>query len=74
VDSRIILRGDVTRDSRTGYQSGQGAQPRADVLSVNDGETLGSITERAYGANTPELRDRITRANGNLSGEIIAPR
>lgn len=57
---------------------GTGATPRADTITIQPNETLASITERAYGANTSEYRSRILHANGNLDGatigDIRAPR
>ncbi|QOI67166.1 hypothetical protein SEA_LUZDEMUNDO_22 [Microbacterium phage LuzDeMundo] len=51
-----------------------GAARRADTFDANENESLASITERAYGVNTPEFRERIERANANLKGTINVPR
>lgn len=55
-----------------------GSIPKADTLPIVPNETLGQMTQRAYGANTSALRARIEHANASLDGavvgEIRAPR
>jgi len=63
----------VQRETKTRFGTGSAAVRRSNTLTANDGESLGSITLRAYGANTPELRNRIVNANASLSGEIVVP-
>lgn len=52
----------------------QGAVGRRDTIEANIGESLASLTERAYGVNTPYYRERIMSANGNLKGTVYVPR
>lgn len=63
----------VQRETKTRFGTGSAAIRRAKVITANEGESLGSITLRAYGANTPELRNKIVNANASLNGEIIVP-
>jgi len=62
-----------THEGKTRYRT-QGTEPRHDTLTVNDGEGIGSITTRAYGANTLENQQKIQHANASLTGEIRVPR
>lgn len=52
----------------------QAAIGRRDTIEANENESLASITERAYGVNTPYYRNRILSANGNLKGTVYVPR
>jgi len=61
------------RESKTRYRS-SGAMPNAGSLQANIGETLASITLRAYGANTPDNRRKIREANASLTGIIRVPK
>lgn len=55
-----------------------GSIPKADVITIAPNETIGSMAQRAYGANTAAYRARIEHANESLDGatigEIRAPR
>lgn len=62
------------REGKTRFRTGAAAPRHADVITANTGESLGSITERAYGINTPGNRAKIVGANATLDGEIIVPR
>lgn len=73
--SPIIMRHGAFRDPQmTIHRVSSAAVPKADNVIAGDGDTLASITQRAYGANTPELQERIKRANGSLTGSVRAPR
>lgn len=61
------------REGKTRYRT-SGVDPRHDTLTANAGEGIGSITLRAYGANTTENRQKIRNANASLTGEIRVPR
>lgn len=50
------------------------APPKADEIVTGIGDTLASITQRAYGHNGRAAQERILAANGNLSGTVRAPR
>jgi hypothetical protein len=54
-------------------QTSLDALPHAHVIHPYPGEHLGDITQRAYGANTAALRERILKANKDLKGPVIAP-
>lgn len=63
------------REGKTRFPATGGAvSPHADVIETFPDDTLASVTERAYGANTPRLRQKINRANSNLEGTVNAPR
>lgn len=64
----------VAREGKTRYATGSGAVRRSDVVAANPGESLASITQRAYGANSAENRAKIVGANATLSGDIVVPR
>ena len=72
--ANIRLNNGVFREGKTRFGTGAAALPKADSMLVNEGETLGSITARAYGANTAENRRKIQSANGSLTGTIRIPR
>lgn len=69
----IILSGGAT-ELETIVKTAVDAVRRAETLLVNEGESLGSITMRAYGANTRALRDKISQANANLTGSVVIPK
>jgi len=69
----LYFDGGAEREPKTRYRQ-RGATRAATTMNAFPGDTLASITERAYGANTPELRARIMRANATLTGEINVPR
>jgi hypothetical protein len=70
--SIINLRHGFERDPKTRHHE-YGAQPNARQLLAMPGETLGSITLRAYGANTANYRQKILSANASLNGAINVP-
>ncbi len=61
-------------DSEVPTNQSVGAVRRFDKFQVNDGESIASVTQRAYGVNTPEFRERIEAANPRLEGTINVPR
>lgn len=69
----IFLDSGIKREGKTRYRT-SGAAPAADRLDVYPGETLAEIAVRAYGANTPNNRDKLIRANAKLEGRINVPR
>jgi hypothetical protein len=71
--STIYLDTGKVREGKTRYRT-SGAVPRADYIEIYPGDTLATITTRAYGANTPENRERIRGANASLEGLIRVPR
>jgi len=73
VRSAVYLDNGGTREPKTRYRTG-GVAPRADSIETFPGDTLATITKRAYGANTQENRERIRNANANLEGTIRVPR
>lgn len=73
--SHVYIDRGAIREPRTRFGGTSAASaPRHDTLEVYPGETLAQITQRAYGANTPRLRDRIRGANANLEGTVNVPR
>jgi hypothetical protein len=72
--SIIYMSNGNVQEGKTRYRSGTGAIPRADEVTATPGESIASITERAYGANTPGNRQKINNANSNLDGQIRIPR
>jgi hypothetical protein len=66
--------GSSREGGKTRYASGADIQPKHDVIEGHHGEGIGAITQRAYGANTKELQDRIRNANASLIGKINVPR
>jgi len=67
------------------FMSGEGKEAKVDTRADDSvgkfdtlhpwpGESLGSIAFRAYGANTPENRDKIERANSTLNDNVRIPR
>ncbi len=72
---RIVLRAGEYRDPQmTIHKTGDAAAPRSSVVVTGAGDTLASVTERAYGHNSRAAQARILAANGNLDGSVIAPR
>jgi hypothetical protein len=71
--ANIRLSNGSIREAKTRYRT-SGTQPKYDTLKAEPGETLGSITERAYGSNNPTNRQKIMNANASLTGEIRVPR
>lgn len=67
----------VTRESKTRFAPAlNSVAPAYDELTAHHGETLSSITTRAYGpdGNTLENQRRIMNANPRLVGQINVPR
>lgn len=71
---RVRLNNGLHTTPRTDVRSGNAAIPQSGLLRVNDGESIASITERAYGANTWEYQQKLKLANGRLAGDIIVPK
>lgn len=73
-----IFLNDGAFDGHSEIGSPTASIPKADLISIQPNETLASMTQRAYGANTSELRAKILHANGSIDGanigEIRAPR
>lgn len=69
----IYLDSGLKREGKTRFRT-SGAEPNNDKLYVYPGETIGEIAVRAYGANTPNNRDKLMRANATLEGRINVPR
>lgn len=60
------------REGKTRYHT-YGAAPKSRTIEAYPGESLASITERAYGTNTSVNRQKIRKANGTLDGSINVP-
>ena len=71
--SRIFLNHGQAPEPRTSLTT-SGAVPRHDTIEALPGESLASITQRAYGENSSVKRQKIVNANGNLNGVINVPR
>lgn len=73
-DIRFVDHGNI-REGKTRFGGTSSvAAPMYDTLEAYPGESLASITTRAYGSNTPRNRARITSANATLEGTINVPR
>lgn len=72
---RIILRAGEFRDPQMILGTvAHAAEPKHDVVVTGAGDTLASVTQRAYGHNSRAAQERILAANANLDGFVKAPR
>lgn len=73
--SNILFDSGDKREGKTRVRGAKDDAPRYDTLDAYPGESLASITTRAYGANTERNREKIRQANNaDLRGTIRVPR
>lgn len=71
--TNIFLNHGHTPEPRTSLTT-RGATPRYDKIEALPGESLASLTYRAYGENNSVKRQKIVNANATLDGVINVPR
>ncbi len=71
--TRIQFDSGAFREPKTRVRT-SGVAPASHTMEVYPGEDINSIVRRAYGTNTPQLRDKLTNANAALEGTIHVPR
>lgn len=59
----IIRRHGSDPEPTTDIKSAGDAAPLTRSITADPSDNLGTLAYRAYGANTPEFRERIRRAN-----------